>query len=59
MSDDKIYTILQEMGGLLVRLSDLTAKLAAQHPELAQDVQLTQQLGRSVSEMLRLQRTNQ
>jgi hypothetical protein len=59
MDDQKLNTVLQEMSGLLVSLAQLKGKLAASHPELAQDVQSTQKLAHSVDVMLKLHRTNQ
>jgi hypothetical protein len=59
MSDDRIKVMLYEMGGLLSGLTKLTTALCAEYPELAGDVRSIRQLDASVSDMLRLIRTNQ
>jgi hypothetical protein len=59
MDENRIITVLREMNGLLVNLTSLVGRLAADRPELAQDVRSIQKLADSVRVMLELQRTNQ
>ncbi len=59
MDETQTKTILLEISSLLLRLTDLTAKLAGPVPELHQDVQKARQLAHSVRVMLGLPQTNQ